>query len=539
MHPKEMNEVHHSLLQWRDFRLKLFVEGILIGLIAGAIVVAFRFALESAELFRGTLYRYMLSGNLIVTVAFFSGLLIIAYCLGRIVKFEPLSSGSGIPQVKADIAGFVKMDWLKVLVAKFIGGVFAIGAGLSLGREGPSIQIGAVVGQGVSRTLGRTRMEEKYLLTSGASAGLAAAFNAPLAGVLFALEELHKNFSPAVLMSAIAASLTADFVVRSFFGREPFWDFTGIPVLPFHYYGLLVLLGVVTGLLGVAFNKLLIKTLEFYARQWLLPKGLYSLFPLVLGGMAGFVLPEILGGGNNLITTIAAGQFGVLMLFVLLLSKLAFTMISYGSGVPGGIFLPMLVLGALTGGTFSEFLLVLGLNHAYHLNFTILAMAAFFTAVVKAPITGSVLITEMTGSFSHLLEMTTICMVAYVVADFAKSQPIYEILLERLLRQKEPRPPNEEKQRTVAEMVVCVGSQLDGQKVKNIDWPDNSLLVGIKRGERQLEPRGDTILIAGDFLFISVNAENANDVRVIAEECAFLPSTQKGISGVRMFSWTA
>ena len=523
MVPKDMKEIHHSLLQWRDFRLKLFVEGILTGLIAGAIVVAFRFALESAEFFRGTVYQHMIAGNWKMTVSWFVCLLIIAYYLGRIINFEPLSSGSGIPQVKADIAGFVKMNWLRVLVAKFIGGVLAIGAGLSLGREGPSIQIGAVVGQGVSRMLGRTRMEEKYLLTSGASAGLAAAFNAPLAGVLFALEELHKNFSPAVLLSAIAASMTADFVVRSFFGREPFWDFTGIPVLPFHYYGLLVVLGIVTGILGAAFNKLLIKTLDLYARQRLLPKGFQSAFPLVLGGLAGFVLPEILGGGNNLISAIGAGQFGLWMLVVLLLAKFAFTMLSYGSGVPGGIFLPMLVLGALTGGAFSEFLQVAGLNHAYHLNFIILAMAAFFTAVVKAPITGSVLITEMTGSFSHLLEMTTICMVAYVVADIARSQPVYEILLDRMLRQKEPQPPTEAKRRTIAELVVCVGSQLDGQQVKNVDWPDSSHVVGIRRGDKSVVPDGDAKLIAGDFLFVSMDVEKAGEIRAISEECSFEP----------------
>ncbi|MDR3563727.1 MAG: H(+)/Cl(-) exchange transporter ClcA [Negativicutes bacterium] len=520
---QEIKEVQHALLKWRDFRLKLFVEGIVVGLIAGAIVVAFRYALESAEAFRATVYRYMVSGDWTIIVAWFSCLLLIAYILGLIIKFEPLSGGSGIPQVKGDILGVVKIGWLRVLVAKFIGGVLAIGAGMSLGREGPSIQIGAVVGQGVSRTLGRTRMEERYLLTSGASAGLAAAFNAPLAGVIFALEELHKNFSPAVLMSAIAASLTADFVVRSFFGREPFWNFIGVPVLPFHYYGLLVILGIVTGVLGVAFNKLLIKTLDIYARQQLLPKGLQSLFPLLVGGLAGFVLPEILGGGNNLINTISTGQVGVVMLFILLLAKFAFTMISYGSGVPGGIFLPMLVIGALIGGVFSKVLVVVGLSHEYHVTFIILAMGAYFTAIVKAPITGSILITEMTGSFSHLLEMIAICMVAYVVADIAKSQPIYDVLLDRLIRQKKPLSSTAVSKRTVVELVVCLDSRLDGQQVKEIEWPADSLLVCIRRGNKELVPQGETTLFAGDYLYVSVNEEKAKEIKIIAEECVLAP----------------
>lgn len=168
----------------------------------------YRIMLEKAESLRKEIYVFLQTGGFWATVLWFTALVLIAYFLGIIVQKEPMTGGSGIPQVKGVLLRQLKMNWLTVVIGKFIGGVLAIGAGLSLGREGPSIQLGAAVGQGVSRLLGRLRIEEKYLITSGASAGLAAAFNAPLAGVIFALEELHKSFSPIVLTSAIAASLT-------------------------------------------------------------------------------------------------------------------------------------------------------------------------------------------------------------------------------------------------------------------------------------------------------------------------------------------
>lgn len=511
-----IGELRHTLQNWRGFRLKLVVQSLCVGFAAGFIVVMFRLALETAEALRGDLYQYLSAGHAAFTVGWFFLLLAIAQLLGLIVKLEPMSGGSGIPQIKGAILGLVRMNWLRVLTAKFIGAVLAIGAGLSVGNEAPSVQMGAAVGQGCSQILNKTKMEEKYLLTGGASAGLAAVFNAPLAGVIFSLEELQKNFSPAVLMSAIAASLSADWMVRLFYGREPFWNFSGIPALPFRYYALLVILGAVAGVLGVAFNQAVIKALNAYARQQLLPKKIQAAFPLVIGGIAGFVLPEILGGGSSLIDRIADGHFGLAMLLVILGAKFLFTMLSYGAGVPGGIFLPMLVLGALVGGAFSKTILFFGFSHDYHATWMILGMAAYFTAIVKAPVTGSILITEMTGSFRHLPEMIAVCMIAYITADIARSKPIYDTLLERSLQAENP-DRQETGRQTITEMIVCMGSQLDGRRIRDVAWPADCLLICIRRGEREITPKEDIKLSAGDYLYIASDERYAHDIRAIAE----------------------
>jgi len=517
-------KTYYLLIHWHNFRLKLFGEGILIGCFVGLVITAFRYFLERAEVLRNDVYSYWSTQYWPITILWFMGLIVIAYILDRIVKAEPMVSGSGIPQVKGAILGFMKMKWLSVLIYKFIGGILAIGAGLSLGREGPSIQLGATIGQGLSRRLGRTRMEERYLMTSGASAGLAAAFNAPLAGVIFSLEELHKNFSPAVLMSTIAAALTAVVVSQYFFGYGPVFNFVGLPYFPVRYYGLIILLGIVTGLLGIAFNRVLIKALELYEQQKFLPGMGKFVLPLAVAAIIGFFLPEVLGGGNNLVNELASGVFSFKFLWLLLLAKFFFTMVCYGSGAPGGIFLPMLVIGALAGSLFSHIIIGLGyLDPYYGTTIIVLSMAAYFSAIVKAPITGSILIMEMTGSFDHMLSLIVVSTISYLVADIAKLKPIYEELLERALSKRRKVPANVVSEaRVILEFIICVGSKLDGCQIKSVAWPTQCLLVNVKRGSNELVPKGDTRIIAGDYLYVLAAATQVDEVRSLAGYCTLV-----------------
>ncbi len=506
-----------GLLHKRRFRVRLFFEGILIGLITGVIVVAFRYLLQLATVWLEILYTYLGNHEYWMTMLWILALVLIALLLDKIVRIEPMISGSGIPQVKGAVHRQLNMKWLSVLWWKFIGGILAIGSGLSLGREGPSIQLGAAVGQGVNRLLGGFKIEERILLTSGASAGLAAAFNAPLAGVIFGLEELHKNFSPPVLLSAMAASLTADYVSRHFFGIQPIFDFHTLPVLPMNYIGLLLLLGLITGILGLVFNWSLLKSLHLYEWQKIIPSRWRILFPLLLTIPVGLWVPQVLGGGQGLIDGLQNNQYLLSMLIMLVIVKLGLTLVSYGSGVPGGIFMPMLVIGALIGGVFGQVVIkFLQVDIMFGNNFVVFAMAAFFTAVVKAPITGSILITEMTGSFEHLPALITVSMTAYIVADLMNSKPIYDTLLHRLLAKRSNGTANlSENGNTVLEVVVSLGSQLDGKMIKDTRWPRNCLLISIKRGEEEIIPSGDTRIVAGDYLHIITSENQAPEIKPI------------------------
>jgi len=494
----------------RDFRFKLFIEGTIIGIFVGILIVAFRLVLEKAEEFRAYLYTVLRMQNIGASILLFVGLVIIGIILACIVAKLPMSAGSGIPQVKGVLVGQFKVENpVSLILGKLGGGILGIGAGLSLGREGPSIQLGATLGQIISRRLKCVKIEEKYLITCGASAGLAAVFNAPLAGVIFALEELHKNFSPLVLISAMAASLSADVVTQIFFGQGPIFSFQNLPVFPLPYLVYLAGLGIICGLSGALFNKSLLKSLNLYGK-FKLPKVLHPVVPLLIAGILGFVLPEVLGGGNNLVNALDEKNYAITFVLILLIAKFIFTMLSYGSGVPGGIFLPLLVIGSLTGNLYGQLLAHnLPGNLAFINNYTVYAMAAYFAAIVKAPVTGSILITEMTGSFHHLLPLIFVSMAAYIVADILKSEPVYELLYERAAgQQKSGISGNGAGERVIHEIVVCLGCQIVDKKVKDISWPKGCLLVGIKRGESEIIPKGNTLLKAGDYLFALVQEEN-------------------------------
>lgn len=421
----------------RHLKLRLFVEGNIIGILTGLLIALFRFLLSTSEKLLPEVYARLASEPRFL-VGWLLLLLTVAYVLHRIVQKEPMTAGSGIPQVEGILAGKMDMNWARVLVLKFLGAVLGIGAGLSLGREGPSVQLGACFGQGLGRLTHRSAEEGHYLLATGAGAGLAAAFNAPLAGVIFCFEEITHGFSTYVLMGAVSAAVMATTVTQYFFGMAPVFHLGSIPTLDAGaHFPLLVTLGAVVGLVALSFNKCLILSQETYG-GWEVPGYMKAALPLLLSVPLGFALPAVLGGGGPLVDSLVAYHHGLALLVILFLAKFAFTMAAFGSGVPGGIFLPMLVLGAIAGSIFALAGETLGwIPQDIAVCYIVYGMAAYFSAVVKSPVTGVVLIMEMTGSFSHLLPLMICAMTAYLVADLMGSTPVYDMLLERNLRKRE------------------------------------------------------------------------------------------------------
>jgi H+/Cl- antiporter ClcA len=437
MDTKNRNKTHHNLFQRHNFELKLVLEGIAVGIFAGLLVVSYRWALEQAGLALSGIYQ-ALSAKPYLIPLWVGVLLAIGYLVAGLIKNEPMIKGSGIPQVKGLLDGRINMNWLKVIIGKYIGGVLVIGSGLSLGREGPSVQLGAAVGQGFSKIFKGIKTGEKYLITSGASAGLAAAFNAPLAGVVFALEEAHNSFSPFIILSAFPAAITANLVSSKFFGLTPVFNLENLTPLPLNHYVHIVILGSVLGVLGAIFNSTLFSAQKLYSRLTWIPQELWVIIPLLITVVLGFFLPQVLGGGHGLITSVLAQKNSALKtLLLLFLVKFLFTMVSYGSGAPGGIFFPLLTIGSLIGGIYGTVLVdFFQFESAYISNFVILSMAGYFTAIVRAPLTGIILITELVGSFGNFLSIPLVSITAYIVANLLGSKPIYQSLYENIVRPK-------------------------------------------------------------------------------------------------------
>ena len=418
----------------RRIPVMLITEGLCVGLIGGFIVLLYRVALTFAGNWLIKILSYI-KGNPFRCAVWFLILMALAWIVGRLVKWEPMISGSGIPQVEGEVSGRLSQNWKRVLPAKFAGGFLCMLGGLSLGREGPSIQLGAMAGQGISRALGRGKREEKFLMTCGASAGLSAAFHAPLAGMMFAVEEIHKTFSIPILLPVMTASVTADYIASHILGLDPVFHFQITEYLPQNYYWLLILLGILVGVSGVFYNWGMLKAQELYRKIPFLKETGRLLIAFLTAGVLGLVMPSVLGSSSGLIVSLTKGEMVLGMVVLTLVAKFLFSAVSFGSGALGGIFFPLLILGALLGAVFAmtgaEFF---GLDPVYINNFVLLGMTGFFTAIVRAPLTGIILLFEMSGSISQMLSLSIVSVTAYIVATLMRSEPIYDSLLKRILK---------------------------------------------------------------------------------------------------------
>lgn len=521
---RHLFNAYFLLDHWHAFTFRLFLEGIAVGLLTGLAVGFFRFLLDEANTLRIRIYEtwlipYTSAGHLLPLLCWLFVLALIGGILYRMMKYCPMASGSGIPQVKGIILGLMRMPWFRVLWVKIFGGALGIGAGLSLGREGPSIQIGAAAAQGFSRFFGRTRMEERYLITSGAAGGLAAAFNAPLAGMMFALEELHRNFSGAVLLPTMTSAITATIVTRFFFGQGTSFTFTNLVPLPAGHLGIVVILAITCGFAGIIFNWGLLHIGKFYNLPFFRNQYMKIGFALLAACFLGFALPQVLGGGNALVDTLGAVRFPLGFLVVLLVGKYIFTLLSYGCGVPGGFFLPLLVLGALLGSVEGNILVSTGLlSSVYISNMIILAMTGIFAASVRSPITGTLLILEMTGDFNHLMALALSAAVAYVTAELLHGEPIYDALLKHQLAHGVS--PLREKEQNIVEVPVSSGSRYAGRPVSDLPSIPHSVLVEVRRGTASVIPDETTRLLPGDYLYILTESRYAEEVRALGDPVA-------------------
>lgn len=531
----ERNQVDiQDLLHGREPKRRLYPRAALVGLLAGLMAVAFQWTLAGSEALRHRLilwmHHYPQWGWVVPTVLSAAGA-VIAIRLVR--QIAPEASGSGIPHLKAVVMRLRSMAWERIMLVKFIGGAFAIGSGLGLGREGPTVQMGGAVGEAVSRWMKVSPRQRQTLLAAGGGAGLAAAFNAPLAGLMFVLEEIQRDFTPHVFGAAFVASMTADVVARSLIGQLPVFHVPAFPIPPLAALPAFLILGILAGLLGVAFNRGLLGTLNLFARygDWLARLGGWpaKLGGAVVGatiGLLGWFIPMAVGSGHLLAETVLEARLALAALPFWFLLRFALTMISYGCGAPGGIFTPLLVLGAVLGlavGDVANLILPTTIDHPA--AFAVVGMAAYFSAIVRAPLTGIVLIVEMTNNYQQMLALLVACFSAHLVAEALGDRPIYEALLERDLRRGGPTP--ELRETLVLDLIVQAGSPFEGKQVKELGLPAGCILVTRRQGLRETVPTATTRLEAGDRITAVVAPHASTAVPVLWEGCEAAPRNKR------------
>jgi len=493
----------------RRFQVLLVGEGCLVGIVGGGIVTLYRIALARAEgLMRGILTAC--GHTPVFVLLWFAALAAIMLVVGKLVELVPNTGGSGIPQTEAEVMGRLNMHWHRIIPTKFVEGVLCTMAGLSLGREGPSVQLGGMSGKAVSRVLKRGRGEERLLVTCGAAAGMSAAFHAPLTGVLFAIEEIHHAFTAPLIISVMASSVVADFFVSQVLGMTPTLNYIFMSTLPHIDYALVVLLGIVMGVLGSLHNA------GMFASQGLskrLGNGYARLaVPFALAGAAAFLAPDLLCGGDAIAELIVNkyGETSLAVLASILVGKYVLTAICFGSGAPGGTLFPLVIMGACAGALYGGIVIgALDMPVAYITNFTLFGIAGLFSAVVRAPVTGIVLVFELSGSFEVLTSVSIVSIIAFVTANLIGTKPFYEKMLGDLLEGQgqtgsEGGLPGE---KVLEWFTVGMGSACEGHRIRTIDWPRGVLVVSVTRAGVELMPEANLRLMALDEITVMVNAD--------------------------------
>jgi chloride channel protein, CIC family len=405
--------------------------GVLIGFVGGA----FRWCLQTADDLRIDLvdWAHQLPGPgwLIPMAAAAAG----ATLAALIVRWEPLAAGSGIQHVEAVFLGGARPPLIRLVPAKFIGGVLSMGSGLVLGREGPTVHMGAAIGAEAARRARLPDSEVRMMQTALGGAGLAVAFNAPIGGSLFTLEEVTKSFRVKTVLATLFSAVAGVTCVRLMLGNHADFHVEPISAPALAWLPLFVAFGLLTGCLGAVYNALVLWFLDHVAAIRRIPTLVKAAGIGGIIGLAMFVSPQAVGGGDHLTQQILSGHNMVLAVVIGYLAvRVVAGPLSYSAAVPGGLFAPLLAVGALWGLLFVGAFDAVWPSDTTHLAvpMALVGMAAFFGATVRAPVTAVVLVVEMTAMTATLVPMMAATAAAVLVAYLVGSPPIYDSLRERM-----------------------------------------------------------------------------------------------------------
>jgi CIC family chloride channel protein len=408
----------------------MFAASLLTGVFSGVVGGLFRLLLVNADRLRDELIAWAHTSPQLGWLAPVAlGLIGAALARLMVIRFSPEAEGSGVQRVEAVFNGEVNPAGYAILPVKFFGGILAIGSGLALGREGPTVQMGASLGSLVSRFLHNHDEDARIVDAAGAGAGLGVAFNAPIAGALFVFEELTLSFTPWLLLATLAAVAPAVWTMQQMLGNHLDFAVKQISLTAVWKVRPFIVLGTLVGVIGTLYNWTIAGLLRFADNF----SGLTSVTRTALIGatigLAGVFAPMLIGGGDNLTEAVLSGSYAIRALAIIFVIRFFIGPWSYAAGTPGGLFAPILALGASFGALSSELMNYLNPNlGGSPLACSVVAMGALFSATVRAPVTGIILSVEMTGRGDLSLGLLSASLAAMVVATLLKSEPIYETL---------------------------------------------------------------------------------------------------------------
>jgi H+/Cl- antiporter ClcA len=501
-------------------------EGILLsaitGIFTGTVIFLFKFISEKIISFSGYIYLSVRENPLLLPLLFI-GLIILALLAFFFIKTEPDAKGGGIPTSLIFIRGQKSLKPIRNLIFVFLSSLATYLAGIPLGNEGPSVQMGCAVGNATAK-LTQNKPWTRYIMSGGASAGFASATGSVLSGILFAFEEAHKRFSPinfvTVSSAVVSSAATTNLLSTLFRVNSKLFSFNPFPQLPIKYLWVAAIIGFLSGIIAIIYTKTFKLIDGFFIKSFnKLPliARLILIFSAV--GVLGFISPLFLGSGHSLIDELIHGELiSPFVLIVCFIIRALVLMFSNLSGVTGGLFLPTLTVGAIIGSLASDFFILTGIiNDEHRAIIIIIGIISFLASASRIPLTALAFSIEVLSGINNLIPITLAVLLSYLIIEAAKvksfTDKVIHSKLKTILNDKESKVVS-------AHMTVEDGSFVVGKEIRDILWPPNTVILSVEKKNAD-----ETALEKGDNLHIRYKTYNEEET--LSELKALLGSNKQ------------
>ena len=483
--------------------------GLLTGVLTGGTIFLFKFLAKYAEEYSRSLYLLAKETPLTLFLVF-PFLIAFAFFMSYLHKTAAECKGGGIPRSEGILRGILPFRWLRTLLGTFFGSLISFFAGLPVGSEGPAVLIGTSLGRMSGAHSKKQLAFSRHVMTGGAGAGFAVATGAPLSGILFALEEIHKRFSP-ILILTISTSVLSAFVTNQLlcnsFGMSPvLFELAPLPSFELSHMFYLLILGILIALAVALFDSSILLFRRFTSlsgKPEKVPVRLLVTFTLT--GVLGLFFTDGAYSGHHLIIHILEHDTTVLLLLALFLIRLIMMLLITDSGSTGGIFIPTLAIGALAAALIAKLLILLGMPAELSTTVIFLGMCAFIGGTLRAPLTASVLFLELSGQFTGMFYVVLVVLVVSLLTELLNQTPFYDKALEEM---KEVHYHGKELHISSLELTVSPNSFVVGKSLRDIMWPHTSVIESISHadsdileemddGEQRLYPNDKIIIRVG------------------------------------------
>ncbi len=499
-------KISRSLSYIKNIILPCLILGCLTGILVSVIIIFFKwvsgYVIQASEI----IYVFLRNKPLFIIPAFM--LIIAVAALSHwFYRWTPDSKGGGIPTSIAILRGIVSFKWLRNLIGVISASLVTFLFGIPLGNEGPCVQIGTAVGRGVSSTVGKNNKAwDRYVMTGGACAGFSVATGAPISGIFFAIEEAHQRLSPMIIMVATTTVMFASAfseLMCGVFGISPrlFEIFDTVP-LSLSQIWIPAIMGFAMGLFSIAF-MMLGRAVTALNSRFLKNRDIsVKIFITLLITFAlGLISYSFLGTGHKQIEQAVDGNIFWLVLIIIILLRAFLMLFANKSGATGGMFVPILALGAMFSAIMADMLLLLGVPEHYYATIVLLGVTACLAAMVKIPVTAVVFAMEALSLSGNILHIITSVTVAFMITEIAGMKSINEAAMENRVKQL---TENQRPETYGATVKVRAKAFAVGKAVRDIFWPHNLFVLSVRHGSErpEVDEHGAGVIREGDELYV-------------------------------------